>query len=104
MVFNINAESRNNNGTQFFQQIASSICWRRRQALHMENKRLGVSKVYQGTQVSFFFVIVSARINSLSIHPSGKLALTLGADRQLRSWDLTRGIRASALQLPKGEF
>jgi protein MAK11 len=37
----------------------------------------------------------------LAIHPTGKLALTVGEDRMLRTWDLTRGVRASALKLHK---
>lgn len=30
-------------------------------------------------------------INHISIHPSGKLALTLGADLTLKTWNLVKG-------------
>lgn len=43
------------------------------------------------------------RINALSIHPTGKLALSVGSDRRLRCWDLTRGIKAAASKLFAGK-
>ncbi|RKP08579.1 WD40-repeat-containing domain protein, partial [Thamnocephalis sphaerospora] len=38
-------------------------------------------------------------INCVSVHPSGRIALTVGADRTLRSWDLTVGGKLSATKL-----
>lgn len=35
-------------------------------------------------------------INQISIHPSGKLALTLGADLTLKTWNLVKGRQVSA--------
>lgn len=39
---------------------------------------------------------------ALAVHPSGKLALTAGADRTLRLWDLTTGRTAFQTRLPQG--
>jgi WD40 repeat protein len=38
----------------------------------------------------------------MAVHPSGKLALTAGADRTLRLWDLTTGRTAFRTRLPQG--
>ncbi|GAM25939.1 hypothetical protein SAMD00019534_091140, partial [Acytostelium subglobosum LB1] len=40
-------------------------------------------------------------VNSLSIHPSGKAALSVGKDRRLFLWDLMRGVAANYNKLPK---
>lgn len=34
-------------------------------------------------------------VNHVTIHPSGKLALTLGADLTLKTWNLVRGRQVS---------
>lgn len=34
-------------------------------------------------------------VNHISIHPSGKLALTLGADLTLKTWNLVKGRQVS---------
>jgi len=42
------------------------------------------------------------RINSVGIHPSGKVALSVGADKTLRMWDLMRGKGSASTKLGKG--
>ncbi|KAF8347961.1 WD40-repeat-containing domain protein [Amanita rubescens] len=42
-----------------------------------------------------------ARINSVAVHPSGKLALSVGKDRTLRMWDLMRGKGVASTKLGK---
>jgi len=39
------------------------------------------------------------RVNSVSVHPSGKIALSVGKDRTLYMWDLMRGRRAASMKL-----
>ncbi|KAH9981013.1 WD40-repeat-containing domain protein [Lactifluus volemus] len=39
------------------------------------------------------------RVNSVSVHPSGKVALSVGKDRTLYMWDLMRGKRAASMKL-----
>ncbi|KAH9962668.1 WD40-repeat-containing domain protein [Russula dissimulans] len=39
------------------------------------------------------------RVNSVSVHPSGKVALSVGKDRTLYMWDLMRGRRAASMKL-----
>ncbi|KAN0126332.1 WD40-repeat-containing domain protein [Lactarius tabidus] len=39
------------------------------------------------------------RVNSVSVHPSGKVALSVGKDRTLYMWDLMRGRRAASVKL-----
>jgi len=41
------------------------------------------------------------RINSVGIHPSGKVALSVGADKTLRMWDLMRGKGSASTKLGK---
>ncbi|KAJ7230466.1 WD40-repeat-containing domain protein [Mycena pura] len=41
------------------------------------------------------------RVNSVAIHPSGKLALSVGKDRTLRMWDLMRGKGCASTKLGK---
>jgi protein MAK11 len=43
------------------------------------------------------------RVNSMSVHPSGKIALSVGKDRTLYMWDLMRGKRAASMKLGFGE-
>jgi protein MAK11 len=42
------------------------------------------------------------RVNALAVHPSGKLALSVGRDRTLRMWDLLRGRAAASTKIYKG--
>lgn len=42
------------------------------------------------------------RINSIAIHPSGKVALSVGKDRALRMWDLMRGKGVASTKLGQG--
>ncbi|KAI6149601.1 WD40-repeat-containing domain protein [Pisolithus tinctorius] len=41
------------------------------------------------------------RVNSVAIHPSGKIALSVGQDRTLRMWDLMRGKGSASIKLGK---
>ncbi|KAH9926918.1 WD40-repeat-containing domain protein [Fomitopsis serialis] len=41
------------------------------------------------------------RVNSVAVHPSGKLALSVGKDRTLRMWDLMRGKGSASTKLGK---
>lgn len=43
------------------------------------------------------------KVNDLSIHPSGKICLTVGIDRQVRLWNLVTGKKAAAYKLGKEE-
>jgi protein MAK11 len=44
------------------------------------------------------------RVNSVAVHPSGKVALSVGKDRALRMWDLMRGKGCASTKLGKGEL
>jgi protein MAK11 len=44
--------------------------------------------------------LISA-VTSLSVHPSGKLALSVGTDATLRTWNLVKGRQAYATNLGK---
>lgn len=44
------------------------------------------------------------RVNSVAIHPSGKVALSVGHDKTLRMWDLMRGKGSASTKLGKGEI
>lgn len=39
------------------------------------------------------------RINSASAHPSGRVALSVGADRMIRMWDLRRGMGSASVKI-----
>ncbi|KAF8892163.1 WD40-repeat-containing domain protein [Infundibulicybe gibba] len=41
------------------------------------------------------------RVNSVAVHPSGKLALSVGKDKALRMWDLMRGKGCASTKLRK---
>lgn len=41
------------------------------------------------------------RVNAVAVHPSGKLALTVGKDRTLRMWDLMRGKGCASTKIGK---
>ncbi|WFD19183.1 Protein mak11 [Malassezia caprae] len=41
----------------------------------------------------------TGRINSASAHPSGRVALSVGADRTIRLWDLMRGVGSSSVKI-----
>ncbi|KYQ92643.1 hypothetical protein DLAC_06638 [Tieghemostelium lacteum] len=43
-------------------------------------------------------------INSLSIHPSGKVALSVSKDKRLFLWDITKGTSAYFMKLPSEGF
>ena len=43
-------------------------------------------------------------INSLAIHPTGRLALSVGVDRTLHTWDLVKGRKAYVCSLQEGAF
>lgn len=45
-----------------------------------------------------------ARVNSVAVHPSGKIALSVGKDKTLRMWDLMRGKGVASTKLDKGTF
>lgn len=42
------------------------------------------------------------RVNSVAVHPSGKVALSVGKDGALRMWDLMRGKGCASTKLGKG--
>lgn len=44
------------------------------------------------------------RVNSVAVHPSGKVGLSVGKDRTLRMWDLMRGKGSASTKLGKGAF
>ena len=44
----------------------------------------------------------SGRINHVDVHPTGRVALSVGKDKTLKMWDLMRGRGASSLQLGEG--
>lgn len=41
-------------------------------------------------------------VNSVDVHPSGKVALSVGKDRMLRMWDMMRGRGVASVKLGKG--
>ena len=43
------------------------------------------------------------RVNCVAVHPSGKLALSVGKDRYLRMWDLMRGKGSANTKIGKGQ-
>lgn len=45
----------------------------------------------------------SGRVNCIDVHPSGKVALSVGKDKTLKMWDLMRGRGAASLALGVGE-
>ena len=44
------------------------------------------------------------RVNNVAVHPTGKLALSVGKDRTLRMWDLMRGKGSASTKLGKGVY
>lgn len=44
------------------------------------------------------------RVNCVAVHPSGKVALSVGKDRTLRMWDLMRGKGSASTKLGKGSY
>lgn len=42
------------------------------------------------------------RVNCVAVHPSGKVALSVGKDRTLRMWDLMRGKGSASTKLDRG--
>jgi len=43
------------------------------------------------------------RVNSVAVHSSMKVGLSVGKDRTLRMWDLMRGKGSASMKLGKGE-
>lgn len=43
------------------------------------------------------------RVNSVAIHSSMKVGLSVGKDRTLRMWDIMRGKGSASMKLGKGE-
>jgi protein MAK11 len=43
------------------------------------------------------------KVNDVAMHPSGKLALSVGKDRTLRMWDMMRGKGSASMKLGKGK-
>ena len=43
-------------------------------------------------------------MNSVAVHPTGKVALSVGKDRTLRMWDLMRGKGSASTKLGKGDL
>lgn len=41
----------------------------------------------------------SGRVNHVDVHPTGRVALSVGKDHTLKMWDLMRGRGAASLQL-----
>lgn len=44
------------------------------------------------------------RVNAVAVHPSGKLALSVGRDKTIRMWDFMRGKPAGSTKIYKGEL
>lgn len=44
----------------------------------------------------------SGRVNHVDVHPTGRVALSVGKDKTLRMWDLMRGRGAASLPLSEG--
>ncbi len=44
------------------------------------------------------------RVNSVAVHPSSKVALSVGRDRTIRMWDLMRGKGSASVKIGKGEL
>jgi protein MAK11 len=44
----------------------------------------------------------SGRVNHVDVHPTGRVALSVGKDMTLRMWDLMRGRGAASLPLGTG--
>ncbi|KAI9297365.1 WD40 repeat-like protein, partial [Neoconidiobolus thromboides FSU 785] len=43
----------------------------------------------------------TGKIHSLSVHPTGKLALSVGSDKLMFLWNMMTGHKASSIRLPK---
>ena len=50
-----------------------------------------------------FSVFCRSAVNSVSVHPSGKLALTVGTDRSLHTWNLITGRSAYITNIKQGQ-
>ena len=46
-------------------------------------------------------MLLFSAVTLMSIHPNGKLALTVGTDATLRTWNLVKGRQAYATNLGK---
>ncbi len=38
----------------------------------------------------------------MSVHPSGRVAISCGRDRTIRLWDLTKGVLATTIRMKQG--
>lgn len=45
----------------------------------------------------------SGRVNHVDVHPTGRVALSVGKDQTLKMWDLMRGRGAASLPLGSGK-
>ena len=52
----------------------------------------------------FSCYIDRSAVHSVSVHPSGKLALTVGADRSLHTWNLITGRSAFITNIKQGNY
>jgi len=43
-------------------------------------------------------------VHGFSVHPTGKLGLSVGKDKTLRTWDLTKGKRAFVINTKQGSL
>lgn len=78
----------------------------------MENKGLGIFEEPQVSQVSickrkkystvFTYYYNRGRVNSIAIHPTGKIALSVAIDRTAIVWNLMTGRKASVNKLGRG--
>lgn len=128
-VWGIEAISNNNQGVQhdkktrsgqldaswgqcfllWFLRIHSLLDWRWwRFYRHLEKKKhgMGARKTNERPQVCLTLEsILNIRlgINSVSIHPSGKLALSCSRDRTMRLWNLVNGRAAFDQKLSYGK-
>lgn len=49
-----------------------------------------------------FLIFIRGRVNSMAIHPTGKIALSVGIDRACIVWNLMTGRRASVNKVGRG--
>jgi protein MAK11 len=49
-------------------------------------------------------LIIRGRVNSLAIHPTGKIALSVSTDRSAILWNLMTGRKASVNKLGRGKL
>ena len=52
----------------------------------------------------FLFVVLRAKVNAMAVHPTGKIALSVSADRTAIVWNLMTGRKASVNKLGRGKL